>query len=560
MKKQTAILVVLFFLALFLRTYKLGGNGLSEDEANKMLAVQEYREGDFTANGEHPMFMKSLSTISVIVCERLNRAIPSLHITPEAALRFPVALAGSLMIFALFALGSELFGKPVGLIASALWAVDINTVALTRFAKEDTLVVLFFVLGNYFLLRGKKIHFTQPAIAKKNYIACGACFGAMFASKYLVPLPWVTLFYYDVFRFRKEPRWRIDRKTLFLLYGCAALVFLVLNPVVVTPGIIQYGWKQFTQQHLTHHGYYMMGRIYLNSPIQTLWGVPSYFYPLYIFVKTPLPLFIFLVLGFVYTLRRFREDHFLFLGMYFVLWTFLLTLSGGKFTRYIITISPSILLLEAIGIYLVCMAIRSFCEKRSWSRWIPATAFTLIALLTVGWTLVLNLLYLPNQSFYVCAQGGGKAKSAYYFPQDDIYDAGLREAVQFLARKAPKGSKVLGATPALFQYYSKAFGRPDLNYVSMAGLTRPFPVDPRVYVLSQDYRKYIEDNYIVDFTYSQLKPLFEYEIQGITTVKVCFFSRDPEYAKPYWNARHWPGLLSNLVEKDTAFHSKTSAK
>src|SRR5205085_442606 len=104
--------------------------------------------------------------------------------------------------FAIYFLGKELFGAEIAILAALLWTFDINSIALGRLAKEDILVTLFFLMGNYFLLKGKRHHFDQPEVARKAYLACGTSFGLLLASKYLIPFPWITLIYYDFFRFR----------------------------------------------------------------------------------------------------------------------------------------------------------------------------------------------------------------------------------------------------------------------------------------------------------------------------------------------------------------------
>lgn len=547
--RRVAVLAALFLLALFLRSYHLGSVGLSEDESNKILATQKYRQGDFSANGEHPMLMKLLCTASLMLADRWNALVPSAPVPPEAALRFPLALAGSVGVLALYLLGNELFGSTIGLVAATLWAVEINSVALSRIAKEDPLFTLFFLLGNYFLLRGKRMHFQDPPNAKRSYLFCGVAFGAMFASKYVVPFAWITLAYYDLFRFRKEPRWRINRKTLLLLYACFAGTFLLLNAEIMTPGIVRYAMRIFTSRALTHHGYYMMDRLYLNTAIQTLWGVPVYYYLLYIFVKMPVPLLIFLTAGLVYSVKSFRQDSFLFLALYFVLWIILLSLPGGKFTRYVMTLLPAMILLEAVGIVLVYEMIRSYEKKKFRSASVATACLVLMLLGTAGWQMMLNWMFIPNQSFYVSRQGGGESRWGYYFPQDEIYDAGMREALQFLCKTAPQGSTVLGTTPAVFEYYTGVYGRKDLKFVPMAGIVGQFPKDPRVYMLCQDYRRYLENNYFLDFAYSQLRPLYAGKVKGVDVVNLYFFSRDPKYAKsPFWKARRWPGFLAEVAD------------
>lgn len=68
-----AVLALLVLVGLGLRATQLGAEGLSEDELNKLQAVEDYRARGLTAtNGEHPMLMKALLTVSVIAAERWN--------------------------------------------------------------------------------------------------------------------------------------------------------------------------------------------------------------------------------------------------------------------------------------------------------------------------------------------------------------------------------------------------------------------------------------------------------------------------------------------------------
>src|SRR5437762_1127888 len=51
-------LTLLVALALLVRTFGLSASGFSEDEINKLRAVEAYSHLDFSANAEHPMLMK----------------------------------------------------------------------------------------------------------------------------------------------------------------------------------------------------------------------------------------------------------------------------------------------------------------------------------------------------------------------------------------------------------------------------------------------------------------------------------------------------------------------
>jgi hypothetical protein len=70
-----AIVLALLVIAGFaFRTTGIGSEGLSDDELNKLVAVNDYRARGLTgANGEHPFLMKALLGISLIASEHWNQ-------------------------------------------------------------------------------------------------------------------------------------------------------------------------------------------------------------------------------------------------------------------------------------------------------------------------------------------------------------------------------------------------------------------------------------------------------------------------------------------------------
>ncbi len=58
------MLLLIVMLGLFLRLRGLDRVGFIEDEVNKVEAARAYRQGNFSVNLEHPMFMKSLALIT----------------------------------------------------------------------------------------------------------------------------------------------------------------------------------------------------------------------------------------------------------------------------------------------------------------------------------------------------------------------------------------------------------------------------------------------------------------------------------------------------------------
>src|SRR5437764_237378 len=108
--------LVLFGLAF--RAAGVGVEGFGEDELNKLQAVEDYRAHGLTsANGEHPMLMKALLTLSLASADFWNSLAPAtarpdtLRVSPETALRFPSALFGALTSVLVYLLAAELFGS-----------------------------------------------------------------------------------------------------------------------------------------------------------------------------------------------------------------------------------------------------------------------------------------------------------------------------------------------------------------------------------------------------------------------------------------------------------------
>src|SRR5947209_16506829 len=141
-----------------LRVHNLGAESLSEDELNKLETVADYRQNGLTSkNGEHPFLMKGLQTVSIVVAERLNANVLSRanSISPESALRFPLVLFGTFTTLIIFLLVRELFGRSIALVAACLWAVEPLAIAFDRVAKEDSLVLFFFLLTSFIWVRSQ---------------------------------------------------------------------------------------------------------------------------------------------------------------------------------------------------------------------------------------------------------------------------------------------------------------------------------------------------------------------------------------------------------------------
>src|SRR5262245_17861900 len=180
------VLAIAAVLAFGFRVTALSTYGLSEDEMNKVHAIEQYRAGHFSANAEHPMLMKLAMWGSVDLARAWNRVSPpEASISLETAVRLPNAIAGAATTLVLFGIADLLFGGTVAAVASLVWAFDVNAIAINRIGKEDTFLLLFFLLGVLCYERAKRRGSNDPDGAQPWYTLSGASFGLMLASKYM---------------------------------------------------------------------------------------------------------------------------------------------------------------------------------------------------------------------------------------------------------------------------------------------------------------------------------------------------------------------------------------
>lgn len=134
------------------------------------------------------------------------------------AFRLPSALLGVASVYLLYLWGRNLYSIRVGLLASALMAVTLNHVYISRIGLQESYVIFFLLLASYFFLK---------SLRNENYliwtgVALGFGFLAKFTLFILVP---VFLTYFLFFRrdyFRRAKFW----------IG-AALSILIFSPVII---------------------------------------------------------------------------------------------------------------------------------------------------------------------------------------------------------------------------------------------------------------------------------------------------------------------------------------
>ncbi len=511
-QKITIAFLCIFLLVGFgLRVWNLGTESLGEDEFNKLQTVAEYREKGLTGrNGEHPFLMKGLQTISLTVADKLN-----LQISDEAGLRFPTALFGTFTALLIFLLINELFGSSIALIAAALWAVDPNAVGFDRIAKEDSFLLFFFLMGNYFWIRGQTKSERGENHAKYIWLSAIA-FGAMMASKYLPHLIFVCIAYFSIIRAVPGTKWRIGKTRWLVFYILVGTAFLIFNPTVLLPETWQQMLAFSKEQKIAHDAYEFAEQLYQNK--MTLWtaGVPWYFYYYFILFKTPVLTLIFALVGLPFLLKRKIGDGRIFLILWLTFWFLPFTFLGGKFTRYFTSAEPIILILAVIGCFISAIWISGkLFTKDNKFRLIIIWSLPAIMILT---SLINSLSIAPHYRLFT-NKLAGNSQTRFYFPHDEFYDTSTRETVFEIAQPARPNAVVAVETPTLFEYYAKKNGRNDLVFISLSDKTKVADLSAGDFIIDTKGRKYFSNGNYLDYLENSIKPVAEIKIGEIISAK-----------------------------------------
>jgi 4-amino-4-deoxy-L-arabinose transferase-like glycosyltransferase len=507
-------LLALVVLAGVVRFASLGSVGFSEDESRKAQAVRAYQAGDFSVNAEHPMLMKLAMLVSSRGAEVWNSTVAD-HgwptMSPEAALRLPNALAGTATVLAIFLLVDVLFDRRTAWWAALFWALDLLATGINRIGKEDSLVVLFLLLGAWCYERARREGQADPDAAKPWFRYCGATFGLMLASKYVpqhlgIWLVFVRASGSGPFKALLPPR---------QFWPALVATFLACNVAMWLPATWTYALAYFGGGAMTHHGSLFAGTLYPNSPGASPWGVPPWFYPLSVLTKTPLPVLLVMGVGVVELVRRRTERGATFARVVIVLFLILYSVIAGKFLRYMLPVYAALDIVAAMGVVRILDTMRR-------ARWQPslraACLSGIVALMAVA-PFSAQMHAMPTPALYRNSIGAWMSPAASLFPNDELYDMGVREAVAQVAAVAAPGAVLVGDGPAALREYLDRSGRLDLEIRALSTQGLPGPLT-ETWVFAQDSHTYFENAELFAHLRATETPVFVYRAGPITAVEV----------------------------------------
>jgi Dolichyl-phosphate-mannose-protein mannosyltransferase len=462
-----SFIVAVMALAFGLHAAGLSTYGFSEDEINKVRAIEEYRAGHLSANAEHPMLMKLAMLTSVQISDAWNHVAPgAASIAIETAVRLPNALVGAATTGALFAVAGPLFGMPIAMVASMFWAVDVNAIAINRIGKEDTFALFFFLIAVAAYERAKQVGARDLITAQRWYTASGASFGLMLASKYFPQYLGV----YALLNAVTDRKPGSNRPEKLRYYGAMLVAFFAANVAVITPATWQYIVNYVHGGTLTHHGYPYAGHLYANTSLLSPDGIPGTFYVEMMATKLPVILLGALVPGLIEVLRRRRERGAILLLIWGGLFLAGYSVASVKFIRYALPLFAVVDLIAAVGV----VAGIQWLLRKSWLT--PLTRVTVAAAavtVSICATVAAPAAAGPFFSLSRNAIGEQLAPAGAMFPEE-TYDYGVREAVSAIAHTAEPGAAIVSDAPAVVAYYVEHGGRTDLRVRSLSaeGLPR----------------------------------------------------------------------------------------
>jgi hypothetical protein len=503
-RARVAALVIATTLAFGFRTASLSTYGLSEDEVNKVRAIEQYRDGHFAANAEHPMLMKLAMWGSVELSRGWNRIVPADRAMPiETAIRLPNALAGTLITVALFGIVELLFGTSAAIAASLLWALDVNAIATNRIGKEDTFLLMFFLLGVWAYERAKRQGTTDPGGAQRWYVAAGVSFGLMLASKYMPHYFGI----YALFNAITDRNAGANRPHQPRYYGAMALAFVGANFAILLPETWRYCLSYVHGGMLTHHGYLYAGQLYVTSvPISPL-GVPATFYLRFLATKVPIAVLMLSALGLIEAVRHREERGFVLIRVLLVLVLLPYSLMAAKFLRYTLPMLTVMDITAAVGLVALVRWIMR-------GRWLSLPQPERLALAAASVSLSLAAIAAapatatPFYSMFQNTVGERLAQPGATFPEE-TYDFGVREAVSLVLSNAQPSALIVSDAPAVVAEYVKRSARPDLRVRALSAGGLPNSPD-ETWVIIQDEHMSFENQALVDQLRHRLAPWREF--------------------------------------------------
>jgi len=375
-------------------------------------------------------------------------------------------------------------------------------------------------------VHGQRVAETEPKRnPEKFYWATAAAFGAMMASKYLPQAIAIPIAYNYTFQAIPATRWRIGRPRFLKFFVIMGVTFVLLSPTILLPGT----WRMMSTfanfKVIGHDSYEFLGKLYIHRGTDWLRGQPWYFYFVMIGVKWPLLTLLGFVAGAPLLFRRKIGD-----GRYLILfWMFIWTLtfvpSGGKFTRYFTFILPAAIITAAIGAQFIARNLAEVCARAfgDYVRIYARSAFASFMIIGALWS---SAKAAPHYRLYVNALGGGPARAGSYFPQDEFYDAYMRDAMTEIGKRARPNAHVASELPTVSAFYAQQANRSDLSCLEMSAPGALEELTEGDFLIDARGRTYFSNQALLSRLRQATRPAFSISVGNIPAADVYLLDRN----------------------------------
>jgi hypothetical protein len=157
----------------------------------------------------------------------------------------------------------------------------------------------------------------------------------------------------------------------------------------------------------------------------------------------------------------------------------------------VLSLMPFLYMAAAVGIVLLIRWASSAFAAWNAKGGVTAATTGLLLLLVVAVPAFTAYASSPHYALY--SNVIGQRYTTYFFPHDEFYDDGLREAIQFVCAHAPANALIVTETPGVVRYYTEKFARTDLQSRVLSDPNFAVPNQPAAYFILQRGRTYFEN-------------------------------------------------------------------
>ena len=266
--------------------------------------------------------------------------------------------------------------------------------------------------------------------------------------------------------------------------------------------------KFSTNAMVGHDSYEFMGQLFPHKFTDWLRGEPWYFFLALLGTKLPaLPLAGF-VGGLVLLFRRKTGDGRYFLLLWFAIWGLGFMFVGGKFTRYILSVLPAVIITAAIGIQFVARRLAKGGARLLNHESVQVYARAVAPSIVILFSLWSAATAAPHYRFYVNSLAARVVSPGQMFPQDEFYDAYMQEALVEIGQRAQTGARVASEIPTVANYYAKRAGRPDLIAAQLSDPAELQKLRPGDFVIDARGRTYFSNQAMLERLRRNAQPAF----------------------------------------------------